>query len=141
MLTLLIFCQHSNEYSITAWTFSLILQLHCCWSIHLKSLLMFKAVYYSLFQISTLSDCKTCIVWSFAFNSWISDFFSHCYHWFHTRAAQDQYRFKYHDDNHLQVLQEDRIHFWQEDLNSCWMSKDLFCSYHWLKYSDCMNWR
>ena len=57
--------------------------------IHLKSLLMFEAVYHALFQMFTLSDCKTCIVQSFASDCWISDFFSHDYCQFHIRAAQD----------------------------------------------------
>ena len=132
--------QNNTWWSLSC-QFSSSLQQYCCWSIHSKSLSVFEAVYHSLSQMSTLSDSETCVIWSFAINSWISDFISHCHHWFHSWTFKNQFRFRCSDNNHLQVLQEDEIHLWQKNLNSCWMSKSLFHSHHWLKHFNCMNWR
>ena len=87
---------------------------------------MFEAVYHSLFQMSTLSDCETHVIWSFAIDSWISDFISHCHCWFHFQTFKNQFRSECSDNNHLQVLQKNEIHFQQRNMNCCWMSKIYF---------------
>ena len=90
-------------WSLSCW-FSLSLQQYCCWSIHSKFFLTFEAVYHSLFQMFTLSDDKTHIIWSFAINNWILNFISHCHDWFHFQTLKNQFRFECNDNNHLQVL-------------------------------------
>ena len=109
-----------------------------CW---MKSFLflMFEAVYHLLLQMSILSDCETCIIWSFATDNQILDFISHCDCWFHSWIFKNWFRSRCSNNNHLQVLQEDEIHFWQRDMNCCWVSKSLFCQHHRLKHSDYMN--
>ena len=127
---------HDDHYHADFdWVYSSI-----CWFMHSKSLSAFEAVYHSLLQMSTLSDCKTCVIWSFATDSWILNFISYCHHWFHSQTFKNQFRSRCSDNNHLQVFQEDEIHLWQRDLNSCWMSKSLFHSHHWLKHFNCINW-
>ena len=52
------------------------------------------------------------IIQSFAINNWILNFISYHHCWFHFQTFKNQFKSKCNDNNHLQVFQEDEIHFW-----------------------------